>query len=77
VKDWLDEDAFQNGIRIDYASESINPRLANRKNLILIRTFEHLICYDLDKEQQVDYLLHTSQLANRNHDFVDPSYNVQ
>ena len=72
--DWLDEETYSNGICIDYANEGTNPRLAKRKDLVLIRTLEHIICYDLNQKQQVDYLLHMSQLTTENYESCDNGF---
>ena len=71
IKDWLDKESFQNGIQVGYANDNTNPRLAGREDLIMIYTLEHMICFDLKRQQQVDYLIHTNQLTAPNQQIVD------
>ena len=64
-KEWLFDDSWENGIRIDNAKQT-NTRVAGRMNVIQISTTDHMILYDLESEQELDNLLFYSELASTN-----------
>jgi hypothetical protein len=74
TKSWLTAETWEHGARIDYTRLS-DTNIDSRKNVIQISTTEHLILYDLDKEQEVSNLLNYNRFAS-DANYVDSGFTV-
>jgi hypothetical protein len=77
VHDWLDKELYESGLVIDYANAGNNPRLAGKDDVIQISTLDHIICFDLAKQVEADYMLHTEELSQDKNSYVDPGHVIR